>query len=170
MNALELLREQHEEVMDLFSQIEETEDPVEKEDLVQALTDNLAAHSTIEERLFYPAAYSGATKELLAEARDEHLAVKRLLVDLLSLTPDDESFDAKITVLKEQVEHHVEEEEMELFPIVRLALRPETLKELGDQMEDMFNTEMNGDPANGIPDQVFEAAPQSLHEPLSERR
>src|SRR5216110_299716 len=104
MNATDLLKEQHAEVKELFEQLEQAEDEDEKQALFQELADNLAAHATIEERIFYPAAYAKKTKELLTEAVEEHLAMKRLIADLLAMTPDHENFDAKIKVLQEQVE------------------------------------------------------------------
>ncbi len=83
---------------------------------MQELADNLAAHAAIEERIFYPAAYGDNTRDLLEEAVEEHLALKRVIADLIKMGPSDDYFDAKIAVLKEQVAHHVEEEEKELFP------------------------------------------------------
>jgi hemerythrin-like domain-containing protein len=159
MNAIDLLREQHQEVKELFEQFEQAEDPEEKESLFQQLADNLAAHATIEEKIFYPAAYAKKTKELLTEAVEEHLAMKRLVADLLDMTPDDENFTAKMTVLREQVEHHVEEEEGELFAAVKQDLQPEELEALGAEMEELFETEMDEEPSESVPEQTSEAAP-----------
>jgi hemerythrin superfamily protein len=159
MNALELLKQQHEEVKALFAQIEETDDPEEKDELVQELSDNLAGHATIEEKLFYPAAYGSSTKELLSEAVEEHLAAKRIIADLLNLTAEEKSFDAKVKVLREQIEHHVHEEEHELFPKVRKAMAEEELEALGEQMEELFEREMDDDPSDKVPEQTMEAAP-----------
>jgi hemerythrin-like domain-containing protein len=159
MNALELLKEQHDEVKKLFARIEELDDPEEKDELVQELSDNLAAHATIEEKLFYPAAYGSSTKELLSEAVEEHLAAKRIIADLLDLTSEDDSFDAKVKVLKEQIEHHVHEEEHELFPKVRKAMSEEELDALGEQMDELFEREMDEDPSEKVPEQTVKAAP-----------
>lgn len=159
MNALELLKQQHEEVKSLFSQIEQTDDSEEKDDLVQELSDKLAAHATIEEKLFYPAAFGRSTKTILAEAVEEHLAAKRILADLLDLTAEDETFDAKIMVLKEQIEHHVKEEEGELFSKVKREMDAETLETLGQQMEELFEEELDNDPSEKVPDETLEAAP-----------
>jgi hemerythrin-like domain-containing protein len=158
MNAIELLKQQHEEVNSLFAQIDEADDDDEKLGFFQELADNLAAHITIEERLFYPAAYTKRSQDMLEEAVEEHLAIKRLLADLLEMTPDDEQFDAKIKVLKEQVEHHVEEEEVELFPGVKKELSVAELKELGGKMEQLFDAEMDSEPSRRIPAQTDEAA------------
>lgn len=158
MNALELLKEQHDEVKKLFARIEEIDDPEEKDELVQELSDNLAAHATIEEKLFYPAAYGSSTKELLSEAVEEHLAAKRIIADLLDLTSEDDSFDAKVKVLKEQIEHHVHEEEHELFPKVRKAMAEAELDALGEQMDELFEREMDEDPSEKVPEQTDRAA------------
>ena len=159
MDAIELLKDQHRLVEKLFAQIEKSKNGEKKQALFAELADNLAAHAAIEEEIFYPAAYAKQTKELLQEAVEEHLAVKRVLADLLALAPDDESFDAKITVLKEQVEHHVKEEEGELFKKVKKELDGEQLEALGTEMEDQFEAEMADDPSSKVPDQTDEAAP-----------
>ncbi len=159
MNALDLLKQQHEEVKSLFEQVEQAEDPEEKAELVQDLADNLAAHATIEEKLFYPAAYAEETKEELQEAVEEHLAAKRILADLIEMGPEDEQFDAKVKVLKEQIEHHVHEEEGTLFGKVKTALDSDTLETLGDQMEELFDAEMSEEPAEKIPQETRAAAP-----------
>lgn len=158
MNAIDLLKTQHEEVKDLFEQIEECEDSDEKASLVQELADNLAAHATIEEKLFYPAAYGSATKDLLREAVEEHLAVKRLLADLAVMTPEDENFDAKVKVLREQIEHHVEEEEDKLFAKARKAIG-DKLDSLGAEMEELFEEEMDQEPGEKVVEETAEAAP-----------
>jgi hypothetical protein len=159
MDAIELLKDQHRQVEKLFAQIEKADGGEDKQALFEELADNLAAHSAIEEEIFYPAAYAKQTKELLEEAVEEHLAVKRVLADLLELTPDDESFDAKIKVLKEQVEHHVKEEEGELFKKVKKELDKDELETLGAEMEEQFEAEMADDPSSRIPGETDEAAP-----------
>src|SRR5688572_4805770 len=117
IDALELLTEQHDEVEQLFSDIEESDDAGEKEELFRELADKLAAHATMEEKIFYPSVMMEQTAELLLESTEEHLSVKRVLADLLELDADDERFDAKLTVLKEHVRHHArDEEEGKLFP------------------------------------------------------
>lgn len=159
VNALDLLKSQHEEVRTLFQEIEQEEDNDEKLDLVEELADNLAAHATIEEKIFYPAAFASRTEDLLREAVEEHLAMKRLVADLLEMTPDDEGFDAKVSVLKEQVEHHVEEEENDLFAAVRKEISTIELVRLGEQMQAMFEAEMEGEPREEIAKQTKTAAP-----------
>lgn len=158
MDALALLEAQHEEVQDLFEEIEKTEDEDDKLALFEELADSLGAHATIEEKIFYPAAYANATQELLAEAVEEHLAAKRLLADLLSMSPRDDQFDAKVKVLKEQIEHHVKEEEGKLFPKVRQELDQAQLEALGAQMEDLYEAELEEGPSDKIPEETEQAA------------
>ena len=160
MDAIELLKAQHDEVEALFARIErDSIEDDEKEELFQELADNLAAHATIEEKLFYPAAYASKTEDMLREAVEEHLAIKRVIADLLTMTPDDENFDAKIKVLKEQVEHHVEEEESELLPACKKELGSEKLEALGASMKALFDEEMAKGPSESVLDQTSEAAP-----------
>jgi hypothetical protein len=159
MDAIELLESQHEEMLDLFEQIEETEGDDEKLAIFQEIADALAAHATIEERIFYPAAYTGDAKELLQEAVEEHLAAKRTLADLLQMKPSDAQFEAKVTVLKEQLEHHIEEEEDDLFEKVREAMSEEDLKTYGAQMEQLYVELMQGEPRKSVPAEIGEAAP-----------
>ncbi len=159
MDALNLLKQQHQKVRELFVNLEEAEDDDEKQSVFEELADNLAAHSTIEEELFYPSAYASKTKEKLTEAVEEHLSMKRIIADLMNMTVDHENFDAKVKVLKEQVEHHVDEEESELFKAVRKELQKDELERLGEQMETMFDAEMEGEPSEAVPMQTEEAAP-----------
>lgn len=160
MNALELLTEQHDEVDELFEQIEATEDGEEKAMLFRELANNLAAHAEMEERLFYPAVMAKQTEEILLESVEEHLSVKRVLADLMKMDTEDEQFDAKIAVVKEQVEHHArEEEEGELFPKVRKLFSADELDGLGGEMAALFEELMAQQPAKNIPMQTERAAP-----------
>ena len=119
MEATKLLKKQHDEVKDLFEQFEAAEGDSEKQELFDRLADDFAAHGEIEEKIFYPAVYVGQLKDKLQEAVEEHLVAKRVAADLLQMEPSDEQFDAKMKVLKELIEHHVEEEEGEMFPQAR---------------------------------------------------
>lgn len=159
MDAIDLLKEQHQEVKQLFSQIEQADADEEKQNLFDELADKLAAHATIEEKIFYPAAYAKKTKELLTEAVEEHLAMKRIIADLMNMEMDDENFDAKIKVLKEQVLHHVQEEEGALFAAARKELSAKDIKRFGDAMQELFDEEISGSPREEIPSQTDEAAP-----------
>ena len=163
MDALTLLKEQHDEVDALFAKIESA-DGAEKRKHFEALADRLAAHAEIEEKIFYPAVMSKQTQELLVESVEEHLSIKRLLADLLDLAPDDEHFAAKITVMKEQVRHHArDEEEKELFPKVRKLMSVDELAGLGGEMLAMFHQLIDSQPRRKVPSQTREAAPLPAH-------
>ena len=162
MNAIELLKKQHREVEDLFEEFEGAGDGARKtrERLCREISDQLAVHAEIEEKLFYPESKQEDTEEILRESVEEHLAMKRTLADLIEADVDDEQFDARMKVLKELVEHHVEEEEQDLFPKVRKACTKEELEDLGARMEAMAEElERAGEPSKSIPDQTDEPAP-----------
>ncbi len=159
MNALDLLKQQHDEAKALFGKIEKAEGE-EKERLFDELADALAVHAAIEEKEFYPATKSARTEELLQEAVEEHLSVKRIIADLLEMEPTDAQFDAKISVLKEQVLHHVEEEEGDLFPKVKRMLKADELEDLGIAMEVLAeDLKEEGAPREQVPAETGEAAP-----------
>ncbi|MBI3182516.1 MAG: hemerythrin domain-containing protein [Myxococcales bacterium] len=157
MDAIELLRKQHREVRDLFDEYQEAEDPSEKQDLFVQIADEISAHAAIEERLFYPAVYVGEMTELLEEAVEEHLGLKRSIADLLDLDAADRQFDAKMRRLAEQLERHVETEEQELFPKVRRQFSREELGELGEEMGALYEELREGEPRLELPRQLEEA-------------
>ena len=152
MDAIELLESQHREVEDLFSQIEDAKGAKEKEQLFEQIADALAMHAAIEEHHFYPAVRAKKTKDILLESLEEHLGIKRVLADLMKVDASDETFDAKIKVLKEQVEHHVEEEESDLFPKAKKLLSSEELDALAQEMTaEQTELEEEGEPRKAIP-------------------
>jgi hypothetical protein len=161
VDAIRLLKRQHKEVKDLFKKYKKAEDVESKRALFVELADNLAAHAEIEEKIFYPAVYVGEMKELLKEAVEEHLAAKRTLADLLEMNADDENFDAKMKVLQDQIEHHVEEEEGQLFMKVRASLDNRELDALEAEMETMFEQLKQGEPRSKVPTETDHAAPLS---------
>jgi len=160
-NALELLMEQHEEVESLIEDIQDTQDPSEKRELFETLADQVAAHATIEEKVFYPAVMDESTRELLVESTEEHLSVKRVLADMMELDPDDEHFHAKLIVLRDQIVHHAhEEEELQLFPKVRALFDEDELAALGNEMLAMFEQLLEkGAPRERVPTETRVAAP-----------
>lgn len=156
MDAISLLEKQHREVEKLMKACKKAEGP-EKESIFLEIADQLAVHSTIEEKIFYPASENEKTEEDLQEALQEHLSMKRLLADMLDLDVGDERFDAKLTVLEEQVNHHVEEEEDGLFKRVRRELGKERLAELGVEMQTMAEMLQETEPREEIPKETDEA-------------
>jgi hemerythrin superfamily protein len=160
MNAIDMLESQHREVEDLFSKIEKAKDVTTKEQAFILLADSLAIHASIEEHHFYPAVKARRTREILLESLEEHLAIKRVLSDLLDVAVDDETFGAKLSVLKEEVEHHVEEEESDLFPRVMKLFDEAELDAIGDAMSaEQEELEEKGNARAAVPEEVDRAAP-----------
>ncbi|MFD5755217.1 hemerythrin domain-containing protein [Streptomyces mirabilis] len=139
MDGIVLLKEDHKTVEKLFKQFEKAGDGAhaEKRKIADQVIEELTTHAWIEEKIFYPAAREADpdTKDDVLESVEEHHVVLWMLSELKDLDPADERFDAKMTVLMENVRHHVEEEEKEWFPDVRKAMGRNRLTELGEQME-----------------------------------
>jgi hemerythrin superfamily protein len=157
VNAIDLLEKQHREVEELFEEFEDAGEGAKKtrERLCREISDQLAVHAEIEEKLFYPESKQADTEELLRESVEEHLAMKRVLAEIMEGGIEDEQFDARMKVLKEQVEHHVEEEEKELFPKVKRSCSREELEDLGSRMDDLAQKLIEeGEPSAKIPDQT----------------
>ena len=139
MDAITLLKDDHASVEKLFKAYEKLGDRAlkTKEKTVKSIIKELSLHAAIEEQAFYPAVrkeVEGTDSEVL-EAIEEHHIVKWELSELEKLSASDERYDAKVTVLIENVRHHVKEEEKELFPEVRKALGRRRLAEIGDTLE-----------------------------------
>lgn len=158
INALDLLTEQHQQVDQLFEQLEAGQG--DRAATFQQLADALAAHATIEEKIFYPRVMADQTSELLHESVEEHLAIKRVLADMLTMSLDGDQFDAKLSVLKEEVSHHAhEEEEAKLFPLLRTSMTPDELAGIGNDLLAMFEELMKSSPRTQVPKQTRQAAP-----------
>ena len=161
MDATALLRQQHDEAKELFEQFEDTDDPGEQQRIAREAIRALLAHTAIEEEIFYPA-IRDAGEEIeddVLEGLEEHHVVEILLDELEGMSPDDERFEAKFTVISELVEHHVEEEEDELFPEVRDALGEERLEELGERMQARYDELMEGGDTDGMTrEELYERA------------
>ena len=139
MDAIVLLKDDHKTVEKLFKEFEKAGDNARKHkrDIADKVIEELTVHTWIEEKIFYPAAREAApdTSDHVLESVEEHHVVLWMLSELAGLDPADERFDAKMTVLMENVRHHVEEEEKDWFPEVRKAMGRNRLTELGEQME-----------------------------------
>ena len=133
MNPYELLKTDHEKAADLFERIESASGK-EKLAAFKKLKDELDVHTMIEETIFYPALKNAAeSRDITLEAYEEHRVVKDLLAELAAAKPGDK-WDAKFMVLKENVEHHIDEEENDLFKKAKDVLSTEQAEALGDQM------------------------------------
>jgi len=119
-DAIAILKEDHAKVKKMFGQFARSDSPVEKEELAKLICAELTVHTTIEEEIFYPAAREALDDgDPSDEATVEHASAKDLIAQIENATPDAVMWDAKVTVLGEYINHHVEEEHKELFPQVR---------------------------------------------------
>ena len=109
--AIALLKADHRKVEDLFDKFEKARDATRKKALAQEICTELCIHATIEEEIFYPACKGKVEDDLMNESYVEHDGAKVMIAELLSSSPDDEFYDAKMTVLSEEIKHHVREEE-----------------------------------------------------------
>jgi hemerythrin superfamily protein len=138
MDAISLLKDDHQTVERLFKRFEKTSDraTVERRRIVDEIIKELSIHAEIEETIFYPAVRQAVppSEEMVLESLEEHHVVKWVLSELEGMAPDAERFEAKVTVLIENVRHHVEEEESDLFPKVRRALTRTALDNMGEAM------------------------------------
>ena len=125
IDAIELLTQDHQNVKELFEQYEALSDRslVSKRKLALKICTELSKHATAEEELFYPAVRKAArsNQDLVDEARVEHASAKELIAQIVSMAPGEDLYDARVKVLSEQIAHHVEEEENEMFPAAREA-------------------------------------------------
>ena len=138
MNAFQLLKEDHQKVSGIFQQLEPTTERAEKTrtELFAKLKEELDIHAKIEETIFYPAIKQAAeTREIVLEGFEEHHFIKILLKELEAMPVATEEWAAKLKVLQENVEHHVEEEEGEMFQKARQVFEKDELEELGTRME-----------------------------------
>ena len=139
MDALTLLREDHRKVKRLLTELETTTERGVKTrtELFARIKAELSVHETIEEEIFYPALKEHPrAREIVLEGFEEHNVVDTLMGELDALSPADERWGAKATVMKENIEHHVEEEEGEMFEKARQVFDASELKELGERMAD----------------------------------
>jgi hemerythrin superfamily protein len=145
MNAFALLKADHKKVADILEKLDSTTERGVKtrEELFTQLKIELDVHARIEETIFYPALEEAKeTRDITLEAFEEHRLVKQLLSELEKMSKDQEEWTAKFTVLKENVEHHVEDEEGEMFPKARKVLSEEQAETLGTRLEEAKKEQM----------------------------
>ena len=144
MNAFTLLKDDHEKVAGILEKIDGTTERATKgrEELFAQLKNELDVHTRIEEEILYPALEEfEETRAISLEAYEEHALVKQLLEELAAAPKDDEQWTAKFTVLKENIEHHVEEEEGEMFKNARKVLNGGQIDALGERLEEAKKVE-----------------------------
>ncbi|HUP87488.1 MAG TPA: hemerythrin domain-containing protein [Acidimicrobiales bacterium] len=140
MDVLELLTSDHNRVRGLFTRFKsakESDDLGEMATLATMILTELEVHTTIEEEIFYPEVQglSDEVKDTIAEGFEEHHSAKAVMEEIAALEPNTENWAAKVTVLIEQVEHHAEEEESNLFPPVRSNTSAEQRESLAERLE-----------------------------------
>ncbi len=141
MNAIELLTKDHEQVRHLLQRLSETTNRASKlrPELLEKLERLVAVHTRLEEQLLYPRLKEAGGEDaaiMYYEAKEEHRAVDSLVLpDLKNTEPTSEEFAGRVKVCKELLEHHVEEEEKELFPCAEQLLGKEGLEKLGEEMQ-----------------------------------
>jgi len=136
-DAIAMLRADHQRVRDLFQEYEAATEPQTKRDIAEEAFVELETHAQLEEQIFYPAVHE-ETEEgpaLVKEALEEHQTVKKLIQALRGMS-DVQGFDATFTELVRNVEHHVEEEESEMFPLAEVELE-EDLDQLQEEMQEL---------------------------------
>ncbi len=145
-SATKLLEEDHRRVRELFDRFEETRDRATKQRIVGDLRRELTLHAKVEEEIFYPRFLKrrGDPEKMVRESFEEHKIVETLLEDLSKIGPRDEQFDAKVTVLQENVDHHAKEEERDLFPEAEKLLSKAQLEAMGAEMEDRKDELLKG--------------------------
>lgn len=140
MNALELLKEDHNKVKKLLEQTDSTTERGVKTraDLFSKIKREMVIHEAIEEQIFYPALKEHAkAKEIVLEGYEEHHVVDQIMAELEGVEFESETWGAKFTVMKENIEHHIEEEEDEMFDKAREVLSKEELQDLAEKMQQM---------------------------------
>ena len=138
MDALTLLKDDHDKVKKMLSELEDTTERAVKtrEETFTRLKSDLEVHEAIEEEIFYPALKDHSkTKDIALEGYEEHHVVDTVMGEMLALPVSDETWTAKFAVMKENLEHHIEEEEGEMFKQARQVLGAGELDDLGTRME-----------------------------------
>jgi hemerythrin-like domain-containing protein len=137
-DAIAMLKEDHRKVRDLFQKYEAATDPSTKRELAEEVCTELETHAQLEEQIFYPAVHEESQEgpELVQEAIQEHQKVKDMIAALREIGPDNREFDAKFRELMQNVEHHVEEEETEIFLLAEQALSAD-LEEIQAEMQEL---------------------------------
>lgn len=136
-DAVALLKQDHRDVADLFCKFEKASGDVRKKELAEEICKELTIHAMIEEEIFYPACEGKVEEDLLKEAYVEHDGAKILITQIKAGGPDDEFYAAKVKVLQEQVEHHIEEEEKRLEGLFSQARKAGVdMDELGRELAD----------------------------------
>lgn len=141
MDAIELLERDHKTMKALLERALKASAETKREELLDEIRTALVAHERMEEELFYPPLEEHKkTHDIVLEGYEEHHVADLILDELLQIEPGSEVWHAKLKVLKESLEHHIEEEEGEMFPKARKVLGDDELERLGEQMAEVKRT------------------------------
>lgn len=152
LDAVALLKQDHRTVEELFAKFEEASGDGSKQKLAQQICLELSVHAQIEEEIFYPACDGKVEEDLLKEAYVEHDGAKLLIAEILAGEPSDEFYDSKVKVLKEQIEHHVEEEEKRMEGMFSQARKAGLdMESLGEQLAARKQELTSEFETNGVP-------------------
>lgn len=160
MDAIKLLKNQHAEVEKLLRELVEIGPGSvrRRKQAFERAADLLAVHATLEEKLFYPAAHVEASEERLLEALELHLAVKRVIADLMTLDAEDPTYGAKTRLLADLVLKHQDDEEEGIFPAAADLLGERRLLEIGREMNELMVDLETSSPRQEVPLQIDRAA------------
>jgi hemerythrin superfamily protein len=136
MNAIELLKDDHNKVRRLFQKVKASGSDNEKKDLFKQIKEELDVHTHIEEKIFYPTVREKeGLEDIVKEGIQEHHQADVFIKEIVNLSGDSDVFEPKLKVLMEGVEHHAQEEEAEMFPKVEDKFSESDLEELGEKLE-----------------------------------
>jgi hemerythrin superfamily protein len=160
-DAISLLKADHREVEKWFAEFERTKSDERKAELAQSICQALTVHATIEEETFYPAFLEATDeKDIHHEAEIEHAGAKHLIAEIESAGPEDDHFEARVTVLQEMIRHHVEEEEKRGGMFSKAQSSSMDLEELGRELKER-KLELMGESAEGSDEEGDAAVAQS---------
>lgn len=150
--AIQLLKQDHRTVEDLFEEFEEAKKPADKRSIAQEICMELTIHTMIEEEIFYPGVKDAIDEEIYSEAHVEHDGAKVLIAEIMASDPSDEFYDARVKVLSEMIKHHVKEEEQPdgMFAQTKKG-KGVDFEDLGTRMEERKEDLKRLMQRNGIP-------------------
>jgi len=152
-DAIALLKQDHRTVEDLFKKFEKASGEGAKQKLAEQICLDLSVHAEIEEEIFYPACEGKVEEDLLKESYVEHDGAKVLIAEIMNGGPDDEFYDAKVKVLQEEIEHHVQEEERRMEGLFAQARKAGLdMDALGDQLAARKHELTEEFKTNGLPE------------------
>jgi len=162
MDAIKMLKSGHKQAQKLLHELVH-DGPTGRKRAFERVADLLAAQAKLEERVFYPGVHVSATEDMLLEALEMNLAIKRVIADLMTCDEDDPTYRAKTNLLRELVLQHQREEEKRIFPAVEEAIDADRLEEIGRDMETLMLDLETSSPRQEVPLETDRAATLAEH-------